>query len=64
MLSLVEKLPDTRVRIFSGLEPGEVERALLLATVEKTKERDEEDEGNAGSAAAGGLGTVISVTHR
>ncbi|CAM9157199.1 unnamed protein product [Pylaiella littoralis] len=31
MLSLVESLPGTRVRIFSGLEPGDVKLALLLA---------------------------------
>lgn len=64
MLTLVENLPGTGTRIFSGLEPGGVERALLLAAAELKKDREEEEDGKAGRAAGGGLGTVILSTHR
>lgn len=61
MVSLVESLPGTRIRIFSGLEPGGVKRALLLAArgqneVEKTPGISV-DVGD--SNAEPGFGTVI-----
>lgn len=65
MVSLAESLPGTRIRIFSGLEPGNVERALLLATGADKGHNDGGEE--AGTTIAGGghgLGTVISASRR
>lgn len=73
MLSLVESLPGTRIRIFSGLEPGGVRRALLLAAAEGGAEPAPEVVRGVGSSGSGsgdssssgssapkaGLGTVI-----
>ncbi len=55
MLSLAESLPGTRIRIFSGLEPGGVKRALLLAA---TAAAEAEKEPSPGSRIQG-VGTVI-----
>lgn len=60
MLSLVESLPDTRIRIFSGLEPGSVKRALLLAARERDDEKTAEIIGRNG-CPDGKLGTIISA---
>ncbi|CAN0443788.1 unnamed protein product [Ascophyllum nodosum] len=49
MLDLAKKLPSTRIRIFSGIEPGQVKRAMLLAA---TTEGDNGDRRQR-------LGTVI-----
>ena len=49
MLDLAKKLPSTRIRIFSGIEPGQVKRAMLLAA---TTEGDDGDRRQR-------LGTVI-----
>lgn len=69
MLSLVESLPGTRIRIFSGLEPGGVKRALLLAAAEDGLESAPDADfvrgvGSSGSGSGSGalqegLGTVI-----
>lgn len=62
MVSLVESLPRTRIRIFSGLEPGGVKRALLLATA---ADNGHGEEGESTSAdGADRLGTVISAARR
>ena len=66
MLSLVERLPGTRIRIFSGLEPGGVKRALLLAAAEDGQELETAPDaahrigsGGGGGGGAPSLGTVI-----
>lgn len=73
MLSLVESLPGTRISIFSGLEPGGVKRALLLAAAEDGVELETAPDaaahgvgsgggdggGGGGGAPRAGLGTVI-----
>lgn len=69
MLSLVESLPGTRIRIFSGLAPGGVKRALLLAAAEHGVEPEPSPDvvravgsggrGGTSGAPRDGLGTVI-----
>lgn len=71
MLSLVEDLPDTQIRIFSGLNPGDVRRALFLAVAGDGVNEDEWPNGSTNGAAGDGssnarggcqvLGTVIKA---
>lgn len=56
MLSLVENLPGARIRIFSGLKPGAVKEALLLAA------RGDEDNIQLEDAGNEGIGTVIAAS--
>lgn len=72
MLSLAESLPGTRIRIFSGLEPGGIRRALQLAAAADSEDSTpcggEGSSGGVGSDGGGGngarelgLGTVIAA---
>lgn len=66
MLSLVESLPGTRIRIFSGLEPNGVRAALLMAAEgEEGVDNKFGDSGSRGDTGVGeqgrGVGTVISA---
>lgn len=71
MLSLATSLPGTRIRIFSGLQPGGVKRALLLAAAEEAAEPapgvvvrgvGSSGSGSGSGAPKAGLGTVIVAT--
>lgn len=58
MLSLVETLPGSRIRIFSGIEPGCVKHALLLAA--EGEDGVERTPCGCGGGS-GGLGTILAA---